>query len=93
MRRSILARVKFLSRLLTALNLLPSMATLAFASISIPGTVDWSARGSRFVPPLVNAVENMDDKRRAYVRNDAERKPVISGGDEFLDSTRRRESA
>ena len=29
MRRSILARVKFLSRLLTALNLLPSIATLA----------------------------------------------------------------
>src|ERR1700716_1207978 len=29
-RRSIFARVKFLSRLLTALNLLPSMATLAF---------------------------------------------------------------
>src|ERR1700716_1667072 len=32
MRRSILARVKFLSRLLTALNLLPSMATLACVS-------------------------------------------------------------
>ena len=29
MRRSILARVKFLSRLLIALNLLPSIATLA----------------------------------------------------------------
>ena len=32
MRRSIFARVKFLSRLFTALNLLPSIATLAFAS-------------------------------------------------------------
>src|SRR6201997_4439385 len=32
MRRSILARVKFLSRLLTALNLLPSIATLACVS-------------------------------------------------------------
>ncbi len=31
-RRSILARVKFLSRLFTALNLLPSIATLAFVS-------------------------------------------------------------
>jgi hypothetical protein len=31
-RRSIFARVKFLSRLLTALNLLPSTATLAFVS-------------------------------------------------------------
>src|SRR5499433_4043134 len=30
--RSILARVKFLSRLLTALNLLPSIATLACVS-------------------------------------------------------------
>jgi hypothetical protein len=42
-------------------------------NISIPGTVDWSARGSRFVQPLVNAVENLDETRRAYVRNDAER--------------------
>ena len=32
MRRSILARVKFLSRLFTALNLLPSIATLACVS-------------------------------------------------------------
>src|ERR1700736_1510542 len=32
MRRSILARVKFLSRLLTALNLLPSIATLPCVS-------------------------------------------------------------
>jgi hypothetical protein len=42
-------------------------------NISIPRTVDWSARGSRFVQPLVNAVENMDETRRAYVRNHAER--------------------
>ena len=33
MRRSILARVKFLSRLFTALNLLPSIATLAYAGL------------------------------------------------------------
>ena len=42
-------------------------------NISIPGTVDWSARGSRFVQPLVNAVENMDETRIAYIRKDAER--------------------
>jgi hypothetical protein len=35
MRRSILARVKFLSRLFTALNLLPSIATLACVSSPI----------------------------------------------------------
>jgi len=37
MRRSILARVKFLSRLFTALNLLPSIATLA--SVNTPPSV------------------------------------------------------
>src|SRR5664279_4780508 len=42
-------------------------------NISIPGTIDWSASGSRFVQALVNAVENMDETRSAYIRKDAER--------------------
>jgi DNA methylase len=42
-------------------------------TISIPDTFDWSARGSRFVQALVNAVENMDETRIAYIRKDAER--------------------
>lgn len=42
-------------------------------NISIPGAIDWSASGSRFVQPLVNAVENMDEIRRSHIRNDAER--------------------
>ena len=53
MRRSILARVKFLSRLLTALNLLPSIATLACVNRPIARhNATKRAQTSRMARPL-----------------------------------------
>ena len=69
MRRSILARVKFLSRLFTALNLLPSIATLACVSRPIASSGGTDRKHTRKKPAAERVADERPEDRR-YQRAD-----------------------
>jgi hypothetical protein len=71
MRRSILARVKFLSRLFTALNLLPSIATLA--SVNSPMARQRATKRADLADGATIALAEVGN--RLVIRSKAARQP------------------